>query len=109
MTPSPEKVIETVAIEAGVTVADLTGPSRKRKLSYARFVCYDILRRVLRLTAAKVAELFKRDYTTIAVGTPKASIARTDPQYAEIFRKAERKLFPDQWVSRVPFRHTQHA
>lgn len=60
-----EHVLATTARLFAVTGADLTGPSRNRRLVEARQVAMTVLRHATTLSYPELGRLFGRDHTTV--------------------------------------------
>lgn len=67
--PSPDAMVLDVAMRHGVTVADLKGPSRRRKIARARQAAMWVLRHHATLSLPKIGYLLgDRDHTTVMHG-----------------------------------------
>lgn len=59
------KIISAVADEYGVTVDEILGESRKRKISDARLMSICLIRQKCKLTVNAIGEIFGRSHATI--------------------------------------------
>jgi chromosomal replication initiation ATPase DnaA len=65
----PDEIIEAVSQGLRVSKDTLLGPSRKREVSEARFICFGmILLANPNMTLKELGKLFSRDHSTIIYG-----------------------------------------
>ena len=81
-----------VAKAFGISVADLIGPSRLRKIAYARFAAYDLLQRTGRLSTTQIGlYLGGRDHSTVMHGIKRCrNLQSFDPDFAALYEEARR-------------------
>jgi len=86
---SPDAILEAVAQEFNITVSELKGPRRTRRISVPRQMAMYLLRDVAQLSFPQIGEfLGGRDHTTVMHGATK--IEKNLQQDAEIREKIER-------------------
>ena len=86
---SPEAILGAVAQEFNITVSELKGPRRTRRVSVPRQMAMYLLRDVAQLSFPQIGEfLGGRDHTTVMHGASK--IEKSLQQDAEIREKIER-------------------
>ena len=86
---SPESILNAVAQEFNITVGELKGPRRTRRISVPRQMAMYLLRDVSQLSFPQIGEfLGGRDHTTVMHGTTK--IEKSLQSEAEIREKMER-------------------
>jgi chromosomal replication initiation ATPase DnaA len=74
-TPREQRIdlIARVAVAHGLTVADLLGPSHKRKLAYARWEAMAAIKAEFDDSLPMIGRLFNRDHTSVLHGLRKVA------------------------------------
>ena len=86
---SPDAILEAVAGEFNLTVSELKGPRRTRRVSVPRQMAMFLLRETAQLSFPQIGEfLGGRDHTTVMHGASKIELALQ--QDAEMREKMER-------------------
>jgi chromosomal replication initiator protein len=86
---SPDAILEAVAQEFNITISELKGPRRTRRISVPRQLAMYLLRDVAQLSFPQIGEfLGGRDHSTVMHGATK--IEKSLQQDAEILEKMER-------------------
>lgn len=73
---SPQRILATVARAFELDARALSGPSKTRTLTEARFICWWLLRAHTRLSLPAIGRMFRRDHTTILAGIRKCEALR---------------------------------
>lgn len=58
-------VLEIVADACGLAIADITGPSRRRRFVVARHIAMNLARRHTSASLPEIGAIFERDHTTV--------------------------------------------
>jgi len=86
---SPDAIMEAVAQEYNITVSELKGPRRTRRISVPRQVAMYLLRDTAQLSFPQIGEfLGGRDHSTVMHGATK--VEKSLPQDPAIREKVER-------------------
>lgn len=83
--PPLPHIVQTIADVTGVSIGDLCGPRRQRKLAWPRFLGFHIVR-VTRpdLSLPRIGHLFGgRDHTTVIHGLRKMATLASEPPFSE--------------------------
>ena len=91
---SPQAILGAVAQEFGITVAELTGPRRTRRISAPRQMAMYLMRELSQLSFPQIGEfLGGRDHTTVMHGVTKIEGAlQTDPQLRDKMERIRARL-----------------
>ncbi len=91
---SPEAILEAVAKEFNITVSELTGPRRTRRISVPRQVAMFLMRDLGQLSFPQIGEfLGGRDHTTIMHGVTKVEQnLQSDPVFREKLERVRVRL-----------------
>lgn len=84
------RVIHEVAQLAGVTPADITGRSRKRKFAYARQMAMLICRDYVAASYPEIGRVFNRDHSTVMYSIEAASARCADDDWDDMEAIARR-------------------
>lgn len=81
------KITETVSLQAEVTVAEIKGPYRDRRIIRARHLVWLLIRDRLNLSYPQIGRDFNRDHTSIISGIANAeTMLCDDPAFRALYR-----------------------
>ena len=91
---SPEAILQAVAENFGVSIADLKGASRRREISWARQVGMYLMRQHTDLSLPRIGEEFGgKDHTTVLYGCDKVTKRQQqDPALGPLLRRLNERI-----------------
>jgi chromosomal replication initiator protein len=100
---SPQRVMEVVSEEFGISIEDMKGSSRRREVSLARQVAMFLMRQHTALSLPKIGDAFGgKDHTTVLYSCEKISQQKeTDPQLGMTIRQMNDRLYIDSKVQQL--------
>jgi hypothetical protein len=103
-TPRALAIIQAVAATVEATVADVLGPSRYQRITFARAMAMLAVERfyVPKLSHGEIGLIFGRDGSTVLSALRKARHEAEDPRNADVYDAAMTAAF-EAWTSAAPW------
>lgn len=95
-------VLRIVAAHYGVTVAQLTGPSRVPSIARARMVAYVLMRDGLGMSYPAIGRAMHRDHSTVLDGCRQVSARLASPRVTDDYQLAGEIAILRGHLARVP-------
>ncbi len=105
MTPTLGEIKTAVATYYRLSLDEIEGPKRERRIAHPRQVAFHLSHNMGRASTVAIGRRYGgRDHTTVLYGL-KAIKKRMDGDLAGEIEHIKRNLLRDPWIAAVPFRH----